>query len=251
MILDLAYLPSVDTFVNEYKATKKSLHLLINNAGIMACPYGLTKDGFEMQFGVNHLGHFSLTMKLLPIIKSSSTAENPARIVCVSSIANYVFSPAEGIRLDDLKGETYYDPWERYGSSKLANVLFAKELNRRLRAENSSVQVFSLHPGSSSETNLGRHMGGLGNVWSLVRSLYSNAMFGTMFTEFRSLKSLEAIAATQLYCATSPDVVSGEYYSDCNLETQQVHPTANDENLAKELWKVSCVLTHYNERVDK
>ena len=102
--LDLASLSSVRTFAMEYKSLGKPLHFLVNNAGVMACPKTSTADGLEMQFGVNHIGHFLLTNELLDLLKSSGTVSNPSRVVTLSSYAPFVFAPSVGIRMDDLRG---------------------------------------------------------------------------------------------------------------------------------------------------
>ncbi len=107
--LDLGSFASVRTFAQAYRASDKPLHLLINNAGVMACPLSFTSDGLETHFGVNHIGHFLLTTELLDVIKRSGTAESPARIVTLSSIGHFLFAWKEGgIRLDDLKGSEIF-----------------------------------------------------------------------------------------------------------------------------------------------
>lgn len=123
----------------------------------MACPLSFTSDGLETQFGVNHIGHFLLTTELWDVIKRSGTPQDKARVINLSSVGNYVYAPDEGIRLDDLKGERHYNIFERYGASKLANILFTKELNRRIEAERANVVTVSVHPGVIAETNLMRH----------------------------------------------------------------------------------------------
>lgn len=102
--LDLASLTSVRAFTREYKASRKPLHFLVNNAGVMACPKAFTSDGLEMQFGVNHIGHFLLTIELLDLLQSSGTESDPSRVVTLSSYAPFLFAPSVGIRIDDLKG---------------------------------------------------------------------------------------------------------------------------------------------------
>ena len=144
--LDLASLQSVRNFSTKVLKEEAHIDLLINNAGVMAPPYTLTKDGFELQFGVNHLGHFLLTNLLLERIKESPSA----RIVNVSS-----FDYKKGkINFDDLKSEHSYDAMGAYGQSKLANVLFTRQLAKRLKG--TSVTTYSLHPGVVA-TELARH----------------------------------------------------------------------------------------------
>jgi NAD(P)-dependent dehydrogenase (short-subunit alcohol dehydrogenase family) len=158
MQLDLGSFPSIRKFAADYKALNIPLHILINNAGVMACPLTRTSEGLEMQFGTNHIGHFLLTTELLDLIKSSGVPEYPARIINLSSVGQYYFAPPHGMRLDDLGAEKHYDQWERYGSSKLANILFTKHLQALFAAENANVVAVSVHPGVIGETNLSRHL---------------------------------------------------------------------------------------------
>ncbi|MEV0414218.1 oxidoreductase [Streptomyces sp. NPDC050448] len=144
--LDLADLGSVREFAQAYGRRRRSLDLLVNNAGVMALPYGRTADGFETQFGVNHLGHFALTGLLLPRLLA---ADPGARIVTVSS----GFHALGDVDLDDLNGEQRYRRWIAYGRSKTANLLFTHELARRLEAAGSGIVAAAAHPGYAS-TNL-------------------------------------------------------------------------------------------------
>lgn len=135
--MDLASMDSIREFSRRFHSVENNLHILINNAGIMACPKALTKDGFEMQLGTNHLGHFLLTNLLLDLLKASA----PSRVVVVSSCLHQIGR----IKKDDLNSEKSYWKWTVYGQSKLANILFAKELARRLQG--TGVTVNALHPG--------------------------------------------------------------------------------------------------------
>lgn len=135
--LDLASMQSIREFSRKFHQLENKLHILINNAGVMACPRSLTADGFEIQFGTNHLGHFLLTNLLLDLIKLAA----PSRIVIVSSLLHRIGS----IKKHDLMHEQSYWKWFVYGQSKLANVLFARELSKRLAG--SRVTVNALHPG--------------------------------------------------------------------------------------------------------
>jgi NAD(P)-dependent dehydrogenase (short-subunit alcohol dehydrogenase family) len=135
--LDLASLDSVREFSRKFHELESQLHILVNNAGVMACPKALTKDGFEMQLGTNHLGHFLLTNLLLDLLKASS----PSRVVVVSSVLHRLGR----IKKEDLMSEKSYWKWQVYGQSKLANILFTNELAKRL--EGSGVTANSLHPG--------------------------------------------------------------------------------------------------------
>lgn len=135
--LDLASMDSIREFSKNFHELESQLHILVNNAGVMACPKAATQDGFEMQLGTNHLGHFVLTHLLLDLLKASP----PSRVVVVSSLFHIVGK----IRKEDLFGEKFYFRWFAYASSKLANILFARELSKRL--DGTGVTANSLHPG--------------------------------------------------------------------------------------------------------
>lgn len=137
MELNLASIKSIRDFSKNFHGTEKRLDILINNAGVMACPKSYTEDGFEMQMGVNHLGHFLLTNLLLDMLKVSA----PSRIVVVSSEGHRITD----INRDDLMSEESYSKIKAYGQSKLANILFARELSKKLRDQ--GVTVNSCHPG--------------------------------------------------------------------------------------------------------
>lgn len=145
---DLASYDSIKQFVHTFKNEQKRLDILINNGGIMRCPKGVTKEGIETQLGVNHVGHFLLTNLLLDLLKSSS----PSRIINVSSLAH----TRGEINITDLNSEKSYDASKAYSQSKLANILFTRELAKRL--EGTKVTVNALHPGVV-DTELMRHMG--------------------------------------------------------------------------------------------
>jgi NAD(P)-dependent dehydrogenase (short-subunit alcohol dehydrogenase family) len=136
--LDLSSMDSIRTFSLKFHELENHLHILINNAGIMACPKAMTKDGFEAQIGTNHMGHFLLTNLLLDLLKQSS----PSRIVVLSSLFHWYGR----INKEDLNSEKSYWKWLAYGQSKLANILFTRELARRL--EGTGVTVNSCHPGA-------------------------------------------------------------------------------------------------------
>uniref|UniRef100_A0A1B6EAX4 Retinol dehydrogenase 13 n=1 Tax=Clastoptera arizonana TaxID=38151 RepID=A0A1B6EAX4_9HEMI len=224
--LDLSSLASVRECAKKILDTEPNIHLLINNAGVMACPKSTTDDGFEMQFGVNHLGHFLFTSLLLPrIIKSS-----PARIINVSSRAH------ERGRIDfnDLNWEKKsYSPLGAYSQSKLANVLFTVELNKRLRENGiTGVNTYALHPGVV-ETELGRN---------LDSAYFNGARWITSKVIYFILKTPEQGAQTTLYCALDKAVENetGLYYSDCKIKSPS--RAARDEESAKRLWEESMTL---------
>lgn len=194
--------------------------MLINNAGVYQCPYARTEDGFEMQFGVNHLGHFLLTHLLLDLLKRSA----PSRILVVSS---RLYKHGH-INFEDLSSERSYDKAYAYSRSKLANLLFTCELARRL--EGSGVTVNSLTPGIV-RTNLGRHV----HVPALAKPLFhllSRALF----------KSPEQGAETAVFLASSPDVdgVQGKCFADCR--PQVLLDKATDQDMASKLWDMSEIM---------
>jgi len=209
--LDLADLASVRRAAREFGALGEPLHVLVNNAGVGG-QRGRTADGFELHFGVNHLGHFALTQALLPLL----TAAAPARIVNVASDAHY---QAAGIDFDALRNRTKgITGLPEYAVSKLCNVLFAAELGRRLAG--TGVTAYSLHPGVVAS-----------QIWRRVpwpaRPLVTRRML-----------SIEQGARTSLYCATAPEVAgeSGRYYDQCRETApgQAVTP-----ELAARLWQYS------------
>lgn len=177
--LDLSSLASVREFAQSILDEGIPVDILINNAGIMRCPYWKTEDGYEMQFGINHLGHFLLTNLLLERMKQSPSA----RIVNVSSKA-YLW--CEGIKFDDINSEKSYDSRKAYGHSKLANVLFTKALAERLQG--TSVTTYVLHPGVIM-TDLGRHM--MQNV-GILRKVCGAFMHNKIIMYSYEIKSLES-----------------------------------------------------------
>lgn len=218
--LDLASLKSVRNFARDINETEERLDILINNAGIMRCPYWKTEDGFEMQLGVNHLAHFLLTNLLLDLLQRSQ----PSRIINVSSLAH----TRGKIRFDDLQSEKEYNPGQAYAQSKLANVLFTRELSKKL--EDTDVIVASLHPGAV-KTELGRHL-------SIAKSFLASMLFAPLV--WLIFKTSWQGAQTSIHCAVSNDVESGLYYSDC--KAKEVAEQGKDDAVAKKLWEVSADL---------
>lgn len=234
--LDLGNLSSVRAFVDGYLADHDSLHLLINNAGVMNTPKGKTADGFETQIGVNHLGHFLLTELLLDTLKTSA----PARVVVVSSCYHDKAMGREGvIVLDDLHFENRkYDGWVSYAQSKLANVLHAKHLAKRL--EGTGVTAVSVHPGWV-RTELMRHTM---PAWMQSVTRPFMAMMGMV-------EPWEG-AQTTLYAALGPDVEAhpGAYYSQTGTyrdksknaggwPLESSNPHAHDDDMARRLYEHS------------
>ena len=192
------------------------LDAILCNAGIMALPRREQAFGVELQLFTNHVGHFMLVTGLLDRLADDG------RVVMLSSAAHRM-APKEGIRLDDLGAERHYAPWVHYGQSKLANLLFAKELARRLAGTRRTANA--VHPGVI-RTNLGRHMPGLANfVFGLVGPLV--------------LKDVAQGAATGVYAAVHPAMAStsGAYLADCNLAPAR--PDADDPALARALWEAT------------
>lgn len=234
MQLDLGSFKSVYTFADAYKASGKPLNILINNAGIMGGARALTAEGIESQFGINHIGHFLLTSILLPLLKASGTKQSPSRVVSLASSGNYIFNhDPEGIRFDDLKAEKSFKTFERYGQSKLANVLFARELNRRMETEQTVIAV-SVHPGNIAGTNLSSPS--LSFFVEIFKAMGSVSMVLHAFNT--RMKSVPEGAATTLMAALSPSVVPGAHYADCQISSA-LHVKAGDQVLWKRLWEVS------------
>lgn len=215
MKLDLSDSKSIREFAESINKGEDKLNILINNAGVMVCPYGKTADGFELQIGVNHMGHFLLTYLLLDLIKKSA----PARIINVSSMAHTWGS----INLEDINSEKSYDKRGAYSQSKLANVLFTRSLAKRLQG--TGVTTYSLHPGVV-QTDLWRHLSGPQQFVMKVVSPFT--------------KSSTEGAQTTIFCAVEPALEneSGGYYSDCALA--KCSAPAQDEDLAQKLWELSC-----------
>lgn len=236
--LDLADLESVRSFpdrlaAGEYGADRDEIEIdvLINNAGVMAIPREETADGFEKQFGVNHLGHFALTGVLLPHIADGG------RVVTVSS---GVHERGE-IDFDDLQHERSYDKWDAYARSKLANVCFAYELDRRLDAAGRDLTSAAVHPGWA-DTGLQRRGPELaGSRLRLWIARLANAVFA---------QSAARGALPTLYAATAPNVQGGEYYGPGGFlnmrgspERQDSAERSHDRETAHRLWSVSADLT--------
>jgi NAD(P)-dependent dehydrogenase (short-subunit alcohol dehydrogenase family) len=218
---------SVREFARAFREERDRLDLLINNAGIMACPLERTEEGWELQFATNHLGHFLLAGLLAPLLGSG------ARVVSVSS-RGHRFSP---VVFEDIHFESRpYDKWEAYGQSKTANVLFAVELDRRLRGR--GVRAFGLHPGAIM-TELGRHLSP-----EDIQELQSRAPSGNFVW-----KQVPAGAATSVWAATAPELEGqgGIYLEDCHVarprrseaDDEGYEPWAVDPEAAAQLWRVS------------
>ncbi len=226
--LDLSSLASVRRAADELRSAYPRIDLLINNAGVMWTPKEVTADGFELQFGTNHLGHFAFTGLLLDHL----LPVRGSRVVTVSSLGHRMRA---AIHFDDLQWERNYSRIGAYGQSKLANLLFTYELQRRLSAGKAPTIAVAAHPGGSA-TELAR------NVPRVLRPL--NALAPLLF------QSAEAGALPTLRAATDPTVQGGQYYGPDGLGEQRGHPKlvqssaqSHDPDLQRRLWSVSEELT--------
>jgi NAD(P)-dependent dehydrogenase (short-subunit alcohol dehydrogenase family) len=227
--LDLANLASVREFARLFLASHDRLDVLVNNGGIMAAPYARTVDGFELQFGTNHLGHFALTGLLMPALRKAPAS----RVVTVASNNH----KAGRMNFDDLQGERHYSRWAAYGQSKLANLLFVLELDRRLKAAGSPVISVAAHPGYAA-TNL--QLSGPPVRERIVLSI-TNRFFA---------QSAEMGALPILYAATQAGVQGGSYIGPDGTSEYRgyptvVHPSDRARNIAdaSRLWEISEALT--------
>ena len=232
--LDLGDLDSVKRAAEEVSARDAGLDLLVNNAGVMAPPRRETAQGFELQFGTNHLGHFALTGRLLDTLLA---APEP-RVVTVSSVAHR----AGKMDFDDLNWKRSYSRWPAYGRSKLANLLFTAELARRAAIADSDLIAAAAHPGYAS-TNLQTSGPGMGPLGLIAKPVMTVA---NLFLGQSDAKG----ALPSLYAATAPDVAGGEYFGPDGIGEQRGHPTrvgrnsrASNEEDAMRLWTVSEELT--------
>jgi WW domain-containing oxidoreductase len=215
---DLSDLDSVSTAGECIRNLKTPLDGVIANAGVARLPTLRVRHGVELQFLVNHIGHFALVNRLCDLVKNHT-----GRIVVVGDGSCIDQAPAEGIMFDNLDGRIFYHPATFYAQSKLAAALFAKELSRRLKAR--GIAVNSLHPGATKCTGLNRHV--------------SRRFAPARFVKQLFMRNAQQAAATQALLAASPRVagISGEYWSDCKVA--EGHPLLSNTALAKRLWEVS------------
>ncbi|PHT36346.1 Short-chain dehydrogenase TIC 32, chloroplastic [Capsicum baccatum] len=232
--LDLSSLKSVKAFADNFLALNLPLNILINNAGIMFCPFQLSEDGIEMQFATNHLGHFYLTSLFLDKMKETAKATGiEGRIVNLSSVAHLV-CPRKGIEFHNINDKNSYQDKVAYGQSKLANLLHANELSRRLQEEGANITVNSVHPGLIM-TNLMRHSAFLMKIIRVFTCLL--------------WKNVPQGAATTCYVALHPSLkgVTGKYFVDCN--EYKPSKLAEDEVLARNLWDFSNKLINASQKI--
>lgn len=258
VLLDLSDLNSVRSaaqqLLQQLPQQKQSIDILINNAGVMACPFELTAQGFELQFGSNHLGHFLFTCLIAPLL----TPHVDARVICLSSAAHKFAAP----NLDDPNYlHRPYNKWQAYGEAKSANALFALALNARLK--NKGIECFSVHPGMIA-TELGRHLepedlkmfsGGGSNKEKDKKKDKTEKPKTENHSEIQksdkpkrpAFKSIAQGAATSVWAATSPTLKGkgGCYCEDCQIAEPSSKPTHGyadyiaDKNLAEKLWILS------------
>jgi len=229
--MELGSMASVRSFADAFLEKHDRIDLLINNAGVMACPYAETRDGLEMQFGTNHIGHFLMTNLLMPAVLRG----NSPRIVNLSSRGHH----RDEVHFDDLNFKNRdYEKWEAYGQAKTANVQFSVGLEKRLADK--GVHAYAVHPGGIV-TNLGRHLSEA-DVAELMARMKESSGEGAM------LKSVEAGAATTCFAATAPELEGkgGVYLEDCHIAdvndddpTGSVRSYAVDPAKAEALWSVS------------
>jgi NAD(P)-dependent dehydrogenase (short-subunit alcohol dehydrogenase family) len=245
--LDLSSLTSVRTFAEARQRDGRPIDLLINNAGIMAVPKrALTEDGFELQFGTNHLGHFALTGLLIDLVLAAPAP----RVVTVSSMVALIGR----IHLQDLQLEHRYGAWKAYAQSKLANLLFAFELERRSRANGRNLVSVAAHPGSV-RTNLQT----TGRQYGRASDRTARNALSTMMRIPGVSQPADKGALPSLYAATSPEAQPGGYYGPSRLDMTgppgraPIPPQARNERVARALWEASEQLTgvHWSASLPK
>lgn len=232
--LDLSSLKSVRNCARNLVTNEAAIHILVNNAGAVLLPFQKTEDGHELLFQINYLGHFLFTLLLLPKMQLSAPG---CRIVNISSILHFLGD----INFDDIYLEKSYKYWPAYNQSKLANILFTKELARRLQEANiHGINVYSVHPGLIP-TKIFRH----GDSSMFPGAYYYWNLFTRIFC-----KNIVQGAQTMIYCSVDEKTANetGLYYSNCNVATPQWR--ARDEQYAKKLWNLSCRLLHLEPEGD-
>ncbi len=233
MKLDLANIELVKHFADAFMDEYEKLDILINNAGVMAIPLRRTVQGFEMQFGTNHLGHFALTALMFNFIEKTPGA----RIVNVSSLMHKFGK----INFDDMNWEKYYSKWSAYSQSKLANLLFTIELDRRIRLAGKQTKAMASHPGYAS-TNLQIRGGEM-------EGSRANVAVNKIMNKIIAQPAWKG-ALPSLYAATSDQVQSGKYYGPSGIGSvrgypreEKINPKFTDQETAKRLWEESEKLT--------
>ena len=241
LFLELASLAKIKASADEFLSRFDSLDLLFNNAGIMACPLDQTEDGFEMQFGSNHIGHFYFTNLIMQALIKAA----PSRVISLSSLGHRT-SP---VVFEDIHYENRpYEKWEAYGQAKTANALFAVGLNKRFAAK--GVEAFAVHPGVIA-TRLGRHM--TKEDFDRILSENPPSKDDGEGKSTGGMKSVEQGAATSCYAATAPELSGhgGAYLENCHIAEQVpddstirggIRQFACDPIVAEKLWDVSEIM---------
>ena len=249
MQLDLSSLESVSKFVEEFTATYDTLNILINNAGVMAFDdFTLSTDGIEIQWAVNHIGHFALTSQLTPLLIQSASTNHISRVINIASVS-HVWAPSNlkswFQSSDKIQDPELYSPFERYALTKVANIIYSKEYNKRFKDQN--VYSISLHPGNFRS--------GIQRNWYWGTLFYDNIPDGLYSMWF---KTLSRAAATQLRVAAMDDEEfiknGGKYYEDCNVAAPQrkdiIDDGANSDELGTLLWDLSeKMIEQYNATI--
>lgn len=228
-LLDLASLDEVKRFADKFIETHRQLDMLVNNAGVMIPPPSKTAQGFELQFGVNFLGHFALTAHLFPLLQATGNA----RVVTLSSGAATL---ASGVDFSNLKMEKSYDPWREYAISKLADILFTYEMDRRLKASDSPILSVAAHPGVT-RTDLQRHI--------------DSEVLPGLFAQYEVVMEPWQGALPSLFAATDSSIRGGEFIGPdgpneyAGYPALSKHSTAamNDQDLAQQLWDYAEAVT--------
>jgi NAD(P)-dependent dehydrogenase (short-subunit alcohol dehydrogenase family) len=233
--LDLASLAAIRRFAADVQQRHTRLDLLFNNAGLMAIPRQETQDGFEMQFGVNHLGHFALTGLLLPLLLTAPAS----RVITTTSLARSMGT----VRFDDLQRQNAYRRWESYGQSKRANLLFSFELQRRLSLAGARTISVAAHPGAAN-TNLQRNSVNTTGSGALLERLF----YATLWPLMSQTARMGALP--QLYAGLAPSLVGGELVGPAGMGHLRGAPAVDrqaasedDQQTAARLWEVSVELT--------
>jgi len=225
MALDLLDLASVQSFVKAFKATGKQLNVVVCNAGVMICAYALSAQKHESQFATNHLGHFLLVTSLKDaLLRGAEQSGQPSRVVMLSSSGHF-YTYAGGVLPDDkIDVAAGYDRTMAYGQSKLANILFARELNARWPQD--KVIATACHPGVILSTDLFRHAFAPDGIMSSVIQFLTRPL----------VKTIPQGVATTMFCALGP-VVPGEYYSDVTIGASSA--ASQNRTLGERVWLLS------------
>mmetsp|Transcript_5783 Transcript_5783/g.35915 ORF Transcript_5783/g.35915 Transcript_5783/m.35915 type:complete len:387 (+) Transcript_5783:1836-2996(+) len=243
---DLRSRESIERFAEALRTEKRKVDVLVNNAAVCMCPFRTNEDGVEVQFATNHLGHFHLTNLLLPLLeKGAEKSGSKSRVVNVTCSSHYFhygenprFRIHAGIRFKyigtpfDRMGHT---PLYAYGQSKVANILHAVELDRRLQAQGKSVVAVSVNPGFVLSTGIYQYLGWEKGSWQTSLSSWADYCFHGLGT----CKTLEQGISSILYCVASPRIeeLGGQYFADCNVGMHA--KDARDESIAELLWRES------------